>query len=329
MTIQLTILGLGQVGTSVGMALSEHKDAILRVGHDKSRKAVSFAKENDAVDRTALTLSGAVKDADIVLLALPFQEIYPVLEFIVEDLKEDVVVMDTAPIKNPVIGWVKELLPEGTHYIGLLPVIKADYFEEFGHGPETAHEDLFEGNLMAVVTGHTANEKAIKLAADFVQLLGATPYYADPMEIDGVMSMTHLMPQLLAAVMLDISQNAPGWREGRKFAGKAYSQMTNSFGKDEITGALAAAIAFNRENSTRLINDIIRSLVELRDLEITPGQDQLADNFQKLQQDRDLWLDERRNSPWVEAPKTKIPPRESFVSRFLGFRSHKPGREDK
>jgi len=141
--------------------------------------------------------------------------------------------------------------------------------------------------------------------------------------------MTHLMPQLLAAVMLDISQNAPGWREGRKFAGKAYSQMTNSFGKDEITGALAAAIAFNRENSTRLINDIIRSLVELRDLEITPGQDQLADNFQKLQQDRDLWLDERRNSPWVEAPKTKIPPRESFVSRFLGFRSHKPGREDK
>jgi prephenate dehydrogenase len=281
------------------------------------------------VDKTALTLSGAVKDADIVLLALPFQEIYPVLEFIAEDLKEDALVLDTAPLKNPVIGWVKELLPEGTHYIGLLPVIKADYLNEFEHGPETAHEDLFVGNLMAVVTSHTANEKAINLAANFVQLLGASPYFADPLEIDGVMTMTDLMPQLLAAVMLDISQNAPGWREGRKFAGKAYSQMTNSFGKDEITGALAAAINFNQENSKRLINDMIRSLVELRDLEITPGQEKLAESFQKLQEGRDLWLDERRNSPWVEAQKTKIPPRENFLSRFLGFRSLKPDREDK
>jgi prephenate dehydrogenase len=329
MTIQLTILGLGQIGTSVGMALSEHKDAILRVGHDKSRKAVTFAKENDAVDKTTLTLSGAVKDADIVLLALPFQEIYPVLEFIAEDLKEDALVLDTAPLKSPVISWVKELLPEGTHYIGLLPVIKADYLDEFEHGPETAHEDLFEGNLMAVVTSHTANDKAIKLAANFVQLLGATPYFADPLEIDGVMFMADLMPQILAAVMLDISQNAPGWREGRKFAGKAYSQMTNSFGKDEITGALAAAIAFNRDNSKRLINDMIRRLVELRDLEVIPGQEELADSFQQLQEGRDLWLEERRNSPWIEAKKAKIPPRESFVSRFLGFRRLKPDREDK
>ena len=84
MAIQLTILGLGQIGSSVGLALREYKDKIHRVGHDKSRQAVNFAKENDAVDKTALTLSGAVKDADIVLLALPFQEIYPVLEFIAE-----------------------------------------------------------------------------------------------------------------------------------------------------------------------------------------------------------------------------------------------------
>ena len=329
MAIQLTILGLGQIGTSVGMALNEHKDAILRVGHDKSRKAVNFAKEHDAVDKTALTLSGAVKNADIVLLALPFQEIYPVLEFIAEDLKEDVLVLDTAPLKTPVIGWVKELLPEWIHYIGLLPTIKADYLDEYGHGSETAHEDLFEGNLMAVVTSHTANDKAINLAATFVQLLGATPYFADPLEIDGIMSMTDLMPQLLAAAMLDISQNAPGWREGRKFAGKAYSQMTNSFGKDEIPEALAAAITFNQENTNRLINDMIRRLVEIRDLEITPGQDELADSFQKLQEGRDLWREERQDSSWVDAKKSKIPPRESFVSRFLGFRSLKPNREDK
>lgn len=324
MAIQLTILGLGQIGTSAGLALSKYKDSILRVGHDKSRKAVNYAKENDAVDKTTLTLEGAVKDADIILLALPFQEIQPVLEFIAQDLKEDALVMDTAPLKNPVIGWAKEHMPENTHYVGLLPVIKSEYLEEFEHGPETAHEDLFEGSLMAVVTSHTASEEAINTASNFVQLLGATPYFADPLELDGVMSMIHLMPQILAAAMLDISQNAPGWREGRKFAGKEYTQMTNSFGKDEISGALSTAVNYNQENTTRLINDIIRYLVELRDMEPPPTQGDLKSRFEKLQLERDLWLDERQDTPWTERQKSKIPAKEPILSRLLGIRTPKP-----
>lgn len=328
MTIQLTILGLGQIGASAGLALGKHKDSLLRVGHDKSREAVNYAKDNDVVDKTALTLSGAVKDADIVLLALPFHEIRSVLEFIAPDLKENALVLDTAPLKSPVISWVKEFLPEGINYVGLVPVIKAEYLDEIQHGPETSHEDLFQGNLMGVVTDQTANDKAINMAANFVQLLGAAPYFADPAEVDGLMSMTHLLPELMAAIMLDITQNAPGWREGRKFAGKAYAQMTNSFGKDEIPGALAAAVSYNQENFNRLINDMIRKLVELRDLEIAPDGDALAGSFQTLQQSRDIWLTERDDSPWIDAQKSKIPPREGVLSRLLGIRGPKPRRED-
>jgi prephenate dehydrogenase len=328
MAIQLTILGLGQIGSSVGLALQEYKDKIYRVGHDKSRQAVNLAKENDAVDKTALTLAGAVKDADIVLLALPFQEIYPVLEFIAQDLKEDVLVLDTAPLKSPVIGWAKELLPEKSHYVGLLPVIKAEYLGEIEHGPETAHADLFKDNLMAVVTSHTASKEAIDTASNFAQLVGATPYFADPMEIDGVISMTHLLPEILAAAMLDISQNAPGWREGRKLAGKSFSQMTNSFGKDEIAGALASAIAFNPENTKRLINDMIRVLVELRDLDAAPTTEELTERFESLQQGRDVWLDDRQEGSWTDVKKGKLPERENMLSRLLGFRIPKPKRED-
>ena len=35
MPVQITIIGLGQIGASMGLALAAHKDAILRVGHDK------------------------------------------------------------------------------------------------------------------------------------------------------------------------------------------------------------------------------------------------------------------------------------------------------
>ena len=87
MKTQLTIIGLGQIGTSVGMALNKYKDQIIRIGHDKHRVIGNRAKDLDAVDKITLTLSGSVKDADIVLIALPFHEIYPVLEHISQDLK--------------------------------------------------------------------------------------------------------------------------------------------------------------------------------------------------------------------------------------------------
>lgn len=329
MTIQLTIIGLGQIGSSVGLALGDHRESILRVGYDRSPEAVKFAQENDVVDRTLSSLSDGVKDADLVLLALPFHEIYPVLESIAQDLKVNALVLDTAPLKTAIISWVKELLPEGTHYIGLLPVIKSRYLDEIEHGPQTAHEDLFAGNLMALVTDQTASEEAINTAVNFVKLLGASPYFPDPVEIDGVISMTHLLPQLLAAVMLEVSQNAPGWQEGRKIAGKAYSQLTNSFAKEDLPQTLAAELTFNQSNFKRLINDIIRCLVDLRDGEVTPGQPELAERFRQLQADRVVWLEERQKSPWHDSSQENLPPRENIFARMLGFQRRSSTGEEK
>ena len=35
MTVQISIIGTGQIGTSIGLALAEHQDMFYRVGHDK------------------------------------------------------------------------------------------------------------------------------------------------------------------------------------------------------------------------------------------------------------------------------------------------------
>ncbi|MCJ7735026.1 MAG: prephenate dehydrogenase/arogenate dehydrogenase family protein, partial [Anaerolineales bacterium] len=308
--------------------LAKYKENIHRVGHDKSRKAVNFAKENDVVDKITLTLSNAVKDADIILLALPLQEIQPVLEHIALDLKEGALVIDTAPLKVPVLGWIEETLPERANYVGFTPVIKAAYLEEWKYGPEVAHADLFENSLIGLVSGRKTTEKSINMAINFAQLLGATPYFSDAAEMDGLMSTTHLLPQLLAASLLKISLDSPGWREARKFAGKIYSQLTNSFGQDDLPGELASAVINNQENTIRLINDLIRSLIDIRDLTETSDQEKLDEIFTKLQQGRDLWLADRRENRWIETPKIEVS-RPGILSQLLGFRGPKTTPEDK
>lgn len=326
MKTQISILGLGQIGTSIGLALTKYKDKVHRVGHDKYRVSANNAKGVDAVDKITLTLSGAVKDADIVLLALPFHEIYPVMKHIAEDLKENALVIDTSPLKQPVVQWVEELLPESCFYVGITPVLSSSYLNEFDFGQDTAEPDLFEGCLMAVVSGKKISEDAVNTVINLVQLLGAEPYFIDPVEVDGLMTMTHIMPRLIAAVLSKISQESPGWRESRKIAGKTYAQVTNPMVQDDLPGALAAAMVYNRENTTRLLNDLIRELVELRDL---PDQGKLEELFQKLQKDRDAWWLDREESRWIETKGPQIPKAGGVLSQLLGFRTPKPTEDSK
>jgi prephenate dehydrogenase len=328
MKIQLSIIGLGQIGTSVGLALAEHKDQIKRIGHDTNREAESYAKKNDAVDSLATTLSGAVKDADMVLLALPFQEIKPVLEHICQHIKKDTLVIDTSPLKGPVVKWVNEYLPENCQYVGFTPVIGVDFLNEGSYGFATASKDLFTGNLMGIIGGPRAEEEAINTAIDLTRLLGAFPYFADQLEIDGLMSMTYILPLVVSGALLKASQETPGWREARKVAGKAYNLVSNPFSQDEIAGALAGILQEGDENVTRVIDDLIRKLVEIRDLsEITNIQD-MTNSFAKLQQERDIWLDARRKGDWIDTPKADLP-KSSFLTHLIGIRRGQQPPEDK
>jgi prephenate dehydrogenase len=320
MTIQISIIGLGQIGASIGLALAEHKDQISRVGHDKDRSAVGFAKANDVIDKTTLTLTGAVEKADVVFLTLPLHEIYSVLEHISKDLKDDTLVIDTSPLKAPVLQWVNDFLPETCHYVGFTPVIGSAHLNEMVFGPETSSDDLFDGSLIGITGGKNTTEEAMNLAVNLIHLLGASPYFTDPVEMDGLMTTTYLIPRLLAATLLRSSQNSPGWREARKVASKAYTQLTNSFAQDQIAGALAAALIGNQENTARVVNDLIRELVDIRDMVGESSQEELEELFTKLQQGRDIWLQDRKAGDWIEAPRTEIQKR-NMVADLLGFRT--------
>jgi len=127
MSVRITIIGLGQIGGSFGLALADQKELFLRVGHDKEPEVARLAQKLGAVDQVSINLPASVRDSDVILLALPIDQIRETIEIIAPDLKEDVVVLDTAPVKEVVTAWAKELLPTGRYYVGLTPVLNPSY----------------------------------------------------------------------------------------------------------------------------------------------------------------------------------------------------------
>ena len=297
MSVQITIIGLGQVGTSIGLALAEQK-SIKRVGHDKNYETARAAHKAGAVDETKINLPASVIDANIVLLCLPLSEIRETLKFIADDLKDGTVILDTAPAKAKVAAWVNELIPQGRYYIGLAPAAGSNYLHGIDLGVEAARVDLFNNGLFLVNAPSGTPGEAVKLATDLIELLGAQALFTDPVEADGLLASTHLLPQLAAAALLDATIDQPGWVEARKVAARPYATATAALAYHDEAQSLGEAAVGNRESVLRVLDAYMSSLQKLRD-DIDHGNDDSVTEFlEDAVKARDRWLHERTRADW-------------------------------
>jgi prephenate dehydrogenase len=318
MPVKLTIIGLGKIGASVGLALAAHTDKLVRTGHDRRPEIAQKAKSRGAVDRIDYNLPASVEGADAVLLALPADQIRATLGFIAQDLREGVVIFDTSPIKTQVAAWVRELLPPGRHYVGLTPAFGPAAVQAEGTGLEAAQADLFQGGLVAVAAPSGTPGEALELATGVVTLLGAKPYFADLAELDGLMATAHLLPQLAAAALVETTTSQPGWGDARKLAGRPYAQASEPILAQDDPATLAAAALANRENTLHALDGLIAALQSLR--ETLAGEDAagLQSRLEAARQARAGWWQERSSGEWEKGSQQDLPRPGDLWKRQLG-----------
>jgi prephenate dehydrogenase len=320
MTVKLTIVGMGQIGISVGLALAEESERIYRVGHDRELGAARRAEKMGALDRVTINLISAVEDADLVLLSLPVDQIQETLAAIKDDLKPAAVIMDTGPAKMQVSTWADELLPEERYYVGLTPVLNPEYLHDIDSGAEAAHPDLFRDGIVGIVSPPGTPSEAIKLAADLTRLLGATPLFADPLEMDGLVAATHILPQLMAAGLLNSTVDQPGWQEGRKVAGRSYADVTAPVMYPSEPASLSSAAMLNRENVMRVLDGAVAAMLAIRNDLATEDAKTLEEKLTRAREGRQVWLNGRLAANWAadETTTVEAPTASEVFGRLIG-----------
>lgn len=299
MAIKLTIVGLGQIGASIGLALGEREEMFERTGHDLSLSVARRAQKMGAVDHVALNLPASVREADIVLLSLPIDQIKDTLKAICQDLKEDVVVMDTGPVKEVITAWARQFLPEKRHYVGLTPVLNPAYLHGVDSGLDAARPDLFQRGMMAIVSPPHVPSEAIRLAADLTRLLGAVPFFADPLEIDSLMAATHTLPHLIAAALVNSTVDQPGWREARKVAGRLYAEVSSPISIFSEPKTLSQAALLNHANVVRVVDGMIATLQSLRNDIEKQDVEALESRLERARLGREQWWKQRQAADWA------------------------------
>ena len=321
---RITIVGLGQVGASMGLALRQAEVASAVIGHDRERSASDQAKKMGAVERIHWNLVSACEEADLIIVSTPLDGIEDTFQAFGPYLRPDCVVIDTASLKAPVMAWAAEHLPPQVHFIGGDPIPGRG--SQGQGGVDTARADLFQGGLFCLMPSPTAGAESVQLASELASILGAKPLFLDAEEHDGLLAAVDHLPVLLALTTMETMISQPAWRELRKVAGPAFEASTDLVSVP--SAAQSDLYLLNKSNLLRWIDNYSASLQSIRELLVQDQAEELMGRFGRAVQEWNHWMADRSGGQWMEGPRTEMPERPSMMDTFFGtFWRRKPKKE--
>jgi len=306
---QVTIVGLGVTGTSLGLALKKASKELRVVGHDRESAAAAAARKVGAVDATEWNLPKACRGASILVLALPLSEIRETLAAVAPDLAPGCLVTDTAPLKAPVLAWARELLPAQVHFVGGDPIGV--------RGAREAGADLFSNTTYCLCPEASTAPEAVDRASDLAQAVGANPRFLDATEHDGLVAGLDQLPFMISMAVFQAAASSPAWREMANLGSARFDRLAGLLG--DSPGADLQGARANAANIRRWLDDVQVAVDGLRTL-LDAQQPADEEAIRRLSEARAAWERHDTATPVVQ------PDLKPFsVRRLLGI----PGRRDR
>ena len=142
----VTIIGVGLLGASLGLAMKHHGlaarvNGVGRVGSPSNQRALEIG----AIDQAFTDPAAAVPESDLVILASNVGQFPALMAAIAPALKRGALVTDVGSTKQQVMKWAAKLLPGTVDFIGSHPMTGSEK-----RGPENARADLYRDALCLI-----------------------------------------------------------------------------------------------------------------------------------------------------------------------------------
>ena len=281
---QIAIIGMGLIGGSIGLGLkqwsAQNGNALRIVGFDEDLDKQSRARKMGAVDDTEWSLSKAVADADIVIVAIPVGAMQQVFEDIGPHLKANAIITDTGSTKGDVLTWA-ERLPAHVSFIGGHPMA--------GKSGSLAVADaaLFQGATWVICPSVSAGEPAVRNVLGIVGALGAESFFVDPVEHDSYVAGISHLPFVAAAALMRATAADSAWRDMKTLSATGFKDTTRlALGSPQMHRDI---LLTNGPAVARWIDTYIDTLLAVKaSLLATDGSapDKLLEFFTAAQDDR-------------------------------------------
>ncbi|PJF35903.1 MAG: hypothetical protein CUN49_08150 [Candidatus Thermofonsia Clade 1 bacterium] len=298
--VKVTILGMNRLGASFGLAIRalnnkpDHKHTFTVTGCDRRAERVRKAAAIGALDAQQLDFEAAVREADIVLLCVPYSETEAVLKLIGGALKAGAVVLDSAPLKVPSLSWAERYLlrdsdgDQQAYLVGITPILNPSYLGLPEDAPESGRADLFEDGVLIIAPAPNCPPDAVQLVSDLSELLGVKVHFTDPAEHDSIAAGMEGLPLLLQLALFRALHSSPAWKDAQWFGNPSFVLATYRLIESDPE-ALGSLLYRNRQNLIHRLDALMAQLAHLRDVLQVEDELLLGELFQTAMSDYAEW----------------------------------------
>gem|GEM_PF-5102252 len=189
------IIGLGALGSSLGLALRTHKQWGDVTGFDTSARVQNDAKRKGAIREGTSDIADLLSDADLVVLAVPPLAVIDFLREYGPRLRADSVVTDLASSKQAILEAAERYVPARSGFVGGHPLVNC------APGIDQASATMFQGRPWCLATTVGTPADRLDTVNALVDAAGARAYFVDPAEHDSWVAGMEGLPRIMAAAV--------------------------------------------------------------------------------------------------------------------------------
>ena len=228
---RITIVGLGLIGGSWGLAVKARGVATRRVGCDRP-EVLERALTAGVVDEGTADPLAAARDADLVILATPVGPILDLLQQLKGAVSPRALITDVGSTKRLICQRAREHFGDEPLFLGGHPLAGKER-----SGLENADAKLLEGAryvLTPLLPNHL-NDPRVKAFSALLEAVGARPFVTEASTHDRAVAFLSHLPQLLSTGLssmiaeqsvedfLPVELAASGFRDVTRLAESPYN----------------------------------------------------------------------------------------------------------
>ncbi len=153
---KITIIGVGLIGGSLGLALKKKNSKYKITGIDKL-EIIEKAIARGAIDEGTINLENGIKEADIIIIATPVKTIIDLLPRINPFIKKGCIVTDTGSTKGQIVETADKILSKDVYFVGGHPIAGSEKY-----GIDSADPHLFQDKTYILTPTNDTNLLALK-----------------------------------------------------------------------------------------------------------------------------------------------------------------------
>lgn len=199
---RIALIGLGLIASSMHWAIKRGNLGAHVVGYARSAETRDVAREIGLCDTVVDSLAEVVRNADLVVLAMPVGAMEDVARNIAQHLKPGATVTDVGSVKRAVIEAVAPHIPYGVHFIPGHPLAGTEH-----SGPRSGFAELFDNRWCLLVPDESTDPDALGRLTEFWEALGAHVDVMDADHHDLVLAVTSHAPHLIAYTMVGVADD--------------------------------------------------------------------------------------------------------------------------